>query len=212
MRNSRLAEWILALVTTSDRAAATVGDLMEGAQTRGALWFWASVVGTAFSIMWRDVRAEPGKMAWLAVRANLYGLGWILLCTIPMFLVFFFWGGIVGWTSGIGAIATNLNPWTGGWAGYAGYLIFSLLIPFVTGRWIARKARGREMAVCLAVVSLRIAFSLFLSLLMTVAEGGGLWRPVRDTLLACPLYAVDVLSYFAFTAWARHRSRQTAAV
>src|ERR1035437_4113180 len=35
MHSVHIAEWILALVTTRDRAASTVGDLTEGAATRG---------------------------------------------------------------------------------------------------------------------------------------------------------------------------------
>ena len=41
MRNAHLAEWILSLFTTRERAAATVGDLTENASARGALWFWS---------------------------------------------------------------------------------------------------------------------------------------------------------------------------
>jgi hypothetical protein len=128
--------------------------------------------------------------------------------------VILFWGGIVGFRfrSGIGATAAILNPWAGEGLGYAESLIFSLLIPFLTGRWIARKARGEEMAVCLAVVIPRIAVSLFLSLLTTVAMGGGLWRPVRDGLSYFVLTAVDIPLYFAFTAWARRRLRNTFAI
>ncbi len=55
MHNINIAEWILALVTTRDRAASTVGDLAEGAATRGAVWFWSGVLRTAASLLWRDI-------------------------------------------------------------------------------------------------------------------------------------------------------------
>lgn len=42
----RIAEGLLALVTTPDRATSTVGDLMEHAGQRGGLWFWSSVLRT----------------------------------------------------------------------------------------------------------------------------------------------------------------------
>ena len=51
MRSARIAEWVLSLGTTPARAASTVGDLMEGAQGRGRLWFWASVLQTTLSLM-----------------------------------------------------------------------------------------------------------------------------------------------------------------
>ena len=39
MRNATAAEWILTLTTTNDRAASTVGDLLEETSSRGGLWF-----------------------------------------------------------------------------------------------------------------------------------------------------------------------------
>ena len=51
MRNAAAAEWILSLV--SDNSASTVGDLVEEASSRGALWFWSGVLRTAGSHLWR---------------------------------------------------------------------------------------------------------------------------------------------------------------
>jgi hypothetical protein len=64
MRNAATAEWILSLV--SDNAASTVGDLVEEASSRGALWFWASVLRTACSHFWHDLSACPLRMVGLA--------------------------------------------------------------------------------------------------------------------------------------------------
>src|ERR1035437_2113127 len=62
MHSVHIAEWILALVTTRDRAASTVGDLTEGAATRGVVWFWCGVLRTAASLLWRDVAEHPARV------------------------------------------------------------------------------------------------------------------------------------------------------
>jgi hypothetical protein len=62
MRNARIAEWILSLVTTSDRAASAVGDLMEDVAGHGTLRFWASVLHLAMSLLVRDLAANPVRM------------------------------------------------------------------------------------------------------------------------------------------------------
>jgi hypothetical protein len=54
MHNIYIAEWILALVTSGDRAMSTTGDLLEEAAARGAVWFWSHVLHTAASLLWRD--------------------------------------------------------------------------------------------------------------------------------------------------------------
>jgi hypothetical protein len=53
MRKIPLAEWLLARLTTPDRAAAILGDLTEMAITRGRLWFVAAYLCTLISLGWR---------------------------------------------------------------------------------------------------------------------------------------------------------------
>ena len=50
-------EWLLARLTTPDRASAILGDLAEMAATRGRLWFAAAYLRTLFSLTWRIVLA-----------------------------------------------------------------------------------------------------------------------------------------------------------
>ncbi len=143
MRNARITrigEWILALVMTDDRAAATVGDLMEDAQTRGVLWFWAGVLGTAFSIVWRDLRAEPGRMAWLAARAWAFQM----ICVVG-------WGLLYGLADGLSR-QWRRSPGIPAWSSTA-FQAAGLAVAFLAGRWIARRARGRELAACFALAA-----------------------------------------------------------
>jgi hypothetical protein len=50
MREARIAQLILSLATTPDRAASTVGDLLKEADARGSMWFWSSVFHTTGSL------------------------------------------------------------------------------------------------------------------------------------------------------------------
>ena len=44
MPKYRIAEWLLVLVTSRERAVSIVGDMMESAATQGSVWFWSSLL------------------------------------------------------------------------------------------------------------------------------------------------------------------------
>jgi len=54
MLTASTAEWILCRVTSHERAASIVGDLVEIEEQKGLLWFWLSVAGVVFSLVWRQ--------------------------------------------------------------------------------------------------------------------------------------------------------------
>jgi hypothetical protein len=58
MRKAAIAEWILSLVTTPERAASTAGDLLE--RPSG---FWLSVIRTAFPLLGRRLVANSSRIA-----------------------------------------------------------------------------------------------------------------------------------------------------
>jgi hypothetical protein len=66
MRKATIAEWILSLTVAPERAATTVGDLLEAGSDRGPLWFWSSILRTAFFHAMDDFFASPALMLWLA--------------------------------------------------------------------------------------------------------------------------------------------------
>ncbi len=66
MHNSYIAEWILTLITSRDRAEAVVGDLTEKAAARGLFWFWSGVLRTTASLLWRAVTENNARVARLA--------------------------------------------------------------------------------------------------------------------------------------------------
>src|SRR5579862_9557472 len=84
MHSAQIAEWILSLVTTPERAAATVGDLMENASSQGRFWF--GVLRTAVSLLWREFADDSVHTMGLAFRGLLVqisvGIGMVLLFAV----------------------------------------------------------------------------------------------------------------------------------
>jgi hypothetical protein len=149
MHNVNIAEWILALITTRDRAASTVGDLTEGAATRGSVWFWSCIVRTASSLLWRDIAAHYARLAGLAI------LG--LVAYIAISFVFACLSGIAFFVVAM-ATGHSLQVGTFEWMLWTNTpaLVSSLLI----GRMLARWAPGRELAAGLVYAILTAIFNL----------------------------------------------------
>jgi hypothetical protein len=149
MHSVNIAEWILALVTTCDRAASTVGDLTEGAATRGMVWFWSGVLRTAASLLWRDVAEQPARVTGLAF------LG--LAVYIGIDLVFAGLSGIAFFRAAA-ASGHPLHLDSIGWKLWftAPALVSSLLI----GRMLAHWAPRRELAACVAYAILASIYNL----------------------------------------------------
>jgi len=143
MRSARVAEWILSLVTTPERAAATVGDLIENVDSRGR--FWLGVLRTALSLLWSDVAADPGRMARLAGGAFLVGIALIFVCMLVIMpLVMTLKYG-------------DPNMWASRVFNVPSVLAVVILVPFLQGRWLARRSPGHELAACLALTILTAA-------------------------------------------------------
>jgi hypothetical protein len=145
MRNAQVAEWILSLVTTPERAASTVGDLMESAPSRGRFWF--GVLRTAVSLLWRELAANPARMARLAGSGFLVGLVMIFVCffvIIPLTLVL----SRAGVQDGKVYVS---------WPFTVGSMFVMILVPFQQGRWVARWSPGQELAACVALTILTAA-------------------------------------------------------
>jgi hypothetical protein len=161
MRRVALAEWILALTVAPDRAATTVGDLVEDASTRGVLWFWSSVLWTALSHLWRDLSAAPFRLVKLA----LWG------CVVEFLLLIVSTEGIIYICGQIDLNIRRLRGyvecsspcgfyWPGPlWA--EKMIIYSLgviIVPFLVGWMVGQLSRGKELAAAftLAFVSVVI--------------------------------------------------------
>jgi hypothetical protein len=181
MHSFRIAEWLLALVTTRDRAAATVGDLAEGAATRGGVWFWSGVLRTAASLMWRDIAEHPARITGLALLGVYTG----------MLLLFGFLDGIVFFTAAYLSGKELPLDFTGWKIWLAAPVLFGSLL---VGRTLARWGPGRELAACVIFAILAALCNLVPMLryivgsdpwwgvlIVPVAAAGGRARRLRAT-------------------------------
>jgi hypothetical protein len=143
VRNSNIAQLILSLATTPDRAATTVGDLLEEADTRGSLWFWSSVLRTACSLCWRDFFSAPLRMLWLGLRGFLAVSFWSVF---PLGLV-----GLVFTRPNSSPLMNPLLVWPP--------LIASEIFGAVWAGWgVAKSSKGRELAAAFSVTITVAAF------------------------------------------------------
>jgi hypothetical protein len=198
MRNARLAEWILSLVTTSDRAASAVGDLMEDVAAGGALRFWASVSHLAISLLFRDLAANPARMAGLGalgllIELLLIAVAGLLIGLLTVAAMLLLWGlGLLdpqhlpSWLSS----AQSTQP--DGLIGYAvlsGYAI-GVLVQFQVGRVLARKSPGRELAPCVAMTILGTAIGPVLE----IVSGGRVHFSILDLTVSQIPFLVPLLA------------------
>src|SRR5579863_667574 len=131
MRSIHVAEWILGLVTNRERAASTVGDLVEQTPARGAVWFWFGILRTAASLLWRGLADNPVRVTAVAMVGVAIDIVASLLLAGLSGLVFF-----------VGARNAHQAPWSSGWwmVGLDG---LTLIVSVLVGRILARSAPGR---------------------------------------------------------------------
>jgi hypothetical protein len=188
MHSTHIAEWILGLVTSRDRAASTVGDLVEESSSRGVVWFWSGILRIAASLLWRGVAENPLRLVGVAFIGLAVDVLASLLAAALNGLVFFFiarsghqlQGNSVWWTIGLDAPALLLSLWI--------------------GRLLARWAPGRELCACLAYGILASLFSL---VMMFGAPGGLGVSALIGVFLSDLLQRTPVL---AGAVWGRHHT------
>ena len=167
MRNARLAEWILSLVTTPERASATVGDLLEDRVHAGALRFWSAVLITTLSLSWQDVTASPLRIARLAA----YGLLLQQLMSLGVAAGYWVLFGIfkLTWSA---LVSFGISTTWSGRAGFGGIAmvavfgwVLTMLLQFQVGRVLAKRSPGRELAPGIATTLLGMALPILIVLL-----------------------------------------------
>lgn len=152
MPDTRIAESILALVTSRDRAASTVGDLLEQSASRGGAWFWSGVFRTATSLLWRGFADNTARMTGLAFLAVAIDGAASVLFAFLAGLVFFAVAYISGNPAGINSV------WAKVWI-YGP----TILASFWIGKLLSRWAAGRELPATIAYILLVPVASLALS-------------------------------------------------
>jgi hypothetical protein len=196
MREGRIAEWILSLVSAPDRAASTVGDLLEDAVTRGWFWFWMCIARTTVSFLGQGLTAAPLPMAAGAVFLwFVYVLLSVILTSCGNVLASLLWG--IAYflthhtTQEILADLVRIRlpwpappPWVTQWIGV---LLPWVVVPFQMGRLAARQWPGRELAVGIAMMIL--------------------WTPLAIlTKVHVPLFPVVQTSVLLGALWVRRQS------
>jgi hypothetical protein len=145
MHNATVAEWILSLVAKPDRAASTVGDLVEEASTRGVLWFWSSVLRTAGSHLWHDLSDSPLQMLWLA----LWGVATYHVLSAMFSLLVFSW-----WRVDLYHFGQLVGDQPSPWALPVILVVVSTACPLLVGWEVGRRSPGRELPPAFAAATL----------------------------------------------------------
>jgi hypothetical protein len=192
MFKADIAEWILSMTTTPERATATAGDLLQESSTRGSLWFWSNLLGAAASLVWRAWVAEPLYLTGLAVRAFLLqaaflvaaGAGAVLIAaamiarTIPEDI------RVPG-----GEVGFSVYSAFGGWL-ILGIVLCFAICQYLLGKYLARRAVHREWAAYLTFLILNRVFWTAVSLWLRLPTGAGL-------LLIAFFTGIEIVALFA---------------
>jgi hypothetical protein len=156
MDKHRIAEKFLSSVMPTDRAASAVGDFSEVADDSWS--FWISITRTFASHVWHDLAENPAAMIGLSLRSLVYSnvltllvplvfLGMALILIAPI---------VIGISAMFPSPAHPASPSPHHYdsvittLSYSAGLAWTLFAGFQTGRWIARRAPGREIAACIA--------------------------------------------------------------
>jgi hypothetical protein len=108
MRNASVAEWILSRVTGPERAASIVGDLIESADSRGGVWFWSSVIRTAFSLFGQRLRVNRFELM-------VYGVSWATGFLVSNLITGWKWRHALESATGYVLVMAALRPLIKSW-------------------------------------------------------------------------------------------------
>jgi hypothetical protein len=155
LRSAGIAEWILALVTTQEHAAAMVGDCLE--DTRGAIAFWWFILRTTFSLCGR----EAWESRWRILLLSLYGVVMeALLIAVFVLTPGMLWLS-VNWALGGKDDAPALSGWLVS-------IISTAIVPWIVGRMVAKRSGGREIVAGFGYCWLREMVALAVGLAVAV--------------------------------------------
>ena len=146
-----IAEWILSLIMPRERAAATVGDLVESAS--GPLNLWVLVARTFFGSFFRQF-FPPAQMAIVAKDfvGTAAGLSarYALRFLFPVVLLYLVISAWPQWTPA-GAIARLFGILLG--------FAIHLVVPWKTGRIVAERHSGKELPAFVVICIVALALS-----------------------------------------------------
>ncbi len=138
MRKASMAERVLSLATTPERAAVIVGDLVESGAP-----VWLNVIRTTVSLMLRDARSSPGTVLWTGSMIFLRQFIASFLLTMSDFFAF-------------GMFGLGLRAKPGILVYFAVCKLLFATSQFLLGRELRRNARQHALAACLVVLVLNV--------------------------------------------------------
>jgi hypothetical protein len=199
MCKGSIAEWILSLATTRDRATSTAGDLLEEAAFRGVCWFWVSLLRATISLVWQAWVNDPVRMAGLALGACFFELAFMLVAGGLVLLggmaiqgtVQMLWGNVFGLT---------IHSYT---AAAAVLWVATSIWQFFVGGWLGRHSPGRELAACLAYLVVERVLNMTLVLFVPLSA---VHYTSLDVTLAVAAYVVSTMLVVAGAARVRAES------
>jgi hypothetical protein len=165
MRRADLAEAILSLAASRERAGSIAGDFLE--DDLGAFRFWFLVGRTAIAQAWRQLAAEPKALAGIVIRGMMAEFGYSLAaCVVYLYLMVVLMGihRVCFHTARIPDWGDSILQWS----------LLNLLVPFWVGRWITRRFGGRAASGSLALAILHVAINLFAGLVLLEGPRVGL--------------------------------------
>ena len=174
MRKTDAAEAILSLTTSRDHAASIAGDLVQQAPLKGTIWFWGSLVGTTASLTWKAFTEAPLRITGLGLVGLLVQIFYMILIEVPLVLL------------RLGLAMKRLTVAREPTAGFETtvnspaweYTLVFLFVSFLIGRWVARRAPGKELVVYATIWV--TAHILWIPVLNLIPSAGQTLPTLRD--------------------------------
>lgn len=144
---------------------------MERAAADDTLRFWWRLIETTASLFWRVLAADPWSLTGLVFRGllvniSLWVLAWFVIGQVWMLTVL-----ATGLFGKFAAPGTS-DSGTGAICAFLSFLVVVAPIQFVTARWIARRARGREIPACARFGAMVEDIALAIRYNLIVLSGG----------------------------------------
>jgi len=204
VRKADVAETLLSLVGSAERARSFVGDLIEE-RDRGRVWFWRSVTRLWLAMLGRDLMAAPFTMAISCAAAwFVYMLGSVAFGLALYLLVTLAWGTahVLANHTGVELLTEALKirfdwppiPDSATYAVQAAVLF--AITPFYIGWGSSRFWRGHEVSLALMMLIVWTAMSM----LVPVVGIGIRVHPAMVPVLASFVLAGALLERFRLPA------------
>ena len=203
MRKAAVAETLLSLVGSAERARSFVGDLMEERE-HGRVWFWRSVTRLWLAMLGRDLLSAPIAMAICCIAAwFLYMLLSVVLALAGYVVVTLAWGIAYVLNNHTGLeLLTDLLRIRFNWPpipNVATYLIQAVVVfviaPFHIGRSSARFWRGHEVSLAVVMLIIWSAMATFVPLVGVGISA----RPAMVPVMVLSMLAGTLLERFRST-------------